>query len=163
MLPQNDGHADDTDPTDGAGPTRWGFTYGTWTDAMRYSGGSPITMANFMMMTEDGAGTLAESYFWNRLGGKIMPSGTDVSVIDWCFNSGVSGALLEIQAKLKVKVDGIWGPQTLAAINTEAPDVFVQNCYEWRVAYFHLISAQPGDFTRAAGVLSLATSLLSVP
>ena len=156
-----DGHANDTDPTDGAGVTRWGFTFATWCQARRYAGYSDISLATFMKMTQPEAEFLALDYFWDRLGADAMPAGSDISVIDWCWTSG--GAVMEMQTHLGVQVDGIIGMMTIGAINKMPPREFIEKCHEWRIAYYDALGLQtkyPGDYNRADYVLSVGDALI---
>lgn len=160
QQPNNDGRADDA-ADDGAGPTRWGWTYPTWGDARRYAGLPYPTLA-FDSMTQAQAGTLALVYFWNRLGGRRLNSGSDVSLIDWAWTSG--GAVEEIQHHLGIDNDGIVGPQTIVTVNSAGPE-FVARCREWRVSYYNMLGFQtefPGLYRRAADVLALARKLQGV-
>src|SRR5271156_5430686 len=88
QAPNRDGLADDTDPSDGAGVTRWGWTYDTWMSARAYAGQTDLSVQTFMTLSQAQAGTLAQAYFWNRLGGQRIPGGSDVSWIDFCWTSG---------------------------------------------------------------------------
>lgn len=113
MLPNNDGQANDESPGEPFA-TRWGFTYPTWVSARRYEGFRDTTMATFNAQSQAQMGALAKVYFWTRQGGLMMPTGVDVSVIDWIWTSG--GASYDIQRELGVKVDGLIGPNTVAAM-----------------------------------------------
>lgn len=153
MLPQFDGTAAD-------GPTtRWGWTFPTWCDAM----GEPQSAAallGFNAITEAQAGTLAQTYFWNRFGGAYLNSGVDVSFIDWRWTSG--GATAYVQRALNCYPDGIVGPKTIAAMNAIPPMTIAQDIYDWRCAYYDSLGFRnryPGLFTRAHSVLTLALSL----
>lgn len=162
MAPNRDGHANDG-TTDGAGVTRWGWTYPTWCDAMNYAGqGHRATVTYFAQMSEAQAGTLAESYFWDRGGGNKLPGGPDVMVIDWFWNSG-AGGVMEIQAHLNLPTDGIVGPATIAAIEKMGAGLFIDACRAWRIAYLDSIGFRkrfPGLYTRTDDCRTLAASLL---
>ena len=161
QAPNRDGSADDTDPLDHAGTTRWGWTYPTWMTARAYAGQTDLSSAAFMAMTQAQAGALAEAYFWDRLGGMKIPGGSDVSWIDFCWTSG--GAAMEIQERLGIAVDGIVGKQTIEAIAVQHPATFIQQCHDWRIAYMDdmgLRSDDPGDYTRTDDCLALAKTLL---
>lgn len=157
QQPNNDGTANDS-TTDGAGATRWGWTYPTWSDARRYAG-LPASISLFMSMTQSQAGTLAQVYIWNRLGGRRINSGSDVSLIDWAWTSG--GAVEEVQHYLGIDNDGIVGPQTIVTINS-AGSAFITSCCTWRQAYYDMLGFKteyPGLYRRATDVLALARKL----
>lgn len=164
MRPQNDGEADDTDPSDDAGVTRWGWTLPTWQDAMRYVNKPPLT-ATFAAMDQTAAGLLAESYFWNRLGGPIMPDGADVSIIDWCWNSG-PGIIIDVQQNLHVETDGIIGPETCAAMAAYGLAALVGDICAWRIAFLDahgFKDVAPGLYDRATACRDLALTLIVTP
>jgi lysozyme family protein len=159
MAPNNDGRADDT-ADDGAGATRWGWTIPTWQDARRFAG-LPMSNALFTAMTQAQAGALAQVYHWNRLGGRRLNSGPDVSLIDWAWTSG--GAIHEVQYQLGIESDGYVGPETIRAINT-CPAFSDQCCY-WRQSYYDTLNLRPrfpGLYRRATDVLALAHKLEGV-
>jgi lysozyme family protein len=45
-----------------------------------------------------------------------LPAGLDLSYFDTCVNSGAGGANQILQAALQIRVDGVWGPATAAAV-----------------------------------------------
>jgi lysozyme family protein len=154
MLPSNDGVAAD-------GPmTRWGWTYQTWC-ASEGTAESASALALFNTLTEAQAGSLAQTHFWNRLGGTYLNSGPDVSFIDWCWTSG--GATRYVQGALSCYPDGIVGPRTIAAMNAVSPGELVQNIHDWRCAYYDSLgfrSQYPGLYTRADTALTLSLGLV---
>lgn len=157
QQPNNDGRADDT-ANDGAGTTRWGWTYPTWSDARHYAG-LPSALTIFDTMTQPQAGTLAQVYIWNRLGGRRLNAGSDVSLIDWAWTSG--GAVEEVQFHLGITNDGIVGPETIAHINGVGP-AFAAQCSAWRQSYYDMLGFRaeyPGLYRRAKDVLTLASKL----
>jgi lysozyme family protein len=165
MNPNRDGLANDG-TTDGAGMTRWGWTFPTWEAAMDFTGqSSRATTTNFATMTKGQAGNLAEAYFWVRCCGPLMPSGSDVMVIDWHWNSGEAG-VMEIQSGLGFthgNVDGIIGPATVRAITAMGQTTFIDNCHKWRVNFLNAHGYQkrfPGLYTRSADCRTLAISLI---
>lgn len=170
MLPNNDGQANDESPGEPFA-TRWGFTYPTWISARRYAGFRDTTMAAFNQQTKAQMGTLAHIYFWNRQGGNIMPSGVDVSVIDWLWTSG--GAAYDIQRAFDTKVDGLIGPNTVAAMRAfGSPNAVTIEIHALRLQYYEdcgLIVSEgggqyggdyPGLGTRTDDCLTLAMGLL---
>lgn len=164
QRPENDGSADDT-TTDGAGTTRWGWTFATWLGARRYIGAA-ATWDIFMAMTQEQAGVLANVYFWNRQGGLLVRSGPDVVVIDWAWVSG--GGVREIQYHLGLKqndLDGIVGPHTANSINAANPTKFINDCTGWRKNYYDLLGYRdqfPGLYTRTDAICQIGLSLVKV-
>ena len=165
MNPNRDGQANDG-TTDGAGVTRWGWTYPTWCDAMRYVGqGDKANLTTFTAMTKEGAGTLAQAFIWDKNGGRQLAAGPDVCFIDWLWNSG-RGGVEEIQQRLGFTgsdIDGVVGPMTLGRIAAMGPAAFVENCYMWRVSFLNDLGYQhrfPGLYTRTADCRALARTLL---
>lgn len=59
--------------------------------------------------------------YWTRAQCSSWPSGVDHLVFDIAVNSGVSRAVQLLQAAAKVKIDGIIGFQTRAAVNAKDP------------------------------------------
>lgn len=151
--PENDGSADD-------GPgTHWGWTYPTWAGARRYAGFADVSIVTFDAINQTAAGQLAQGYFWNRLGGRQMASGSDVCVIDWAWTSG--GAIVEIQSMLGVSPDNIVGPETIKAINSHPS--FVVDCSTWRYDYYVSLGLAvefPGLLTRSIACKTLALTLV---
>lgn len=163
QLPNHDGLADD-------GPdTRWGFTFSTWVTARRYMGYRDISRATFDQQTQMEMEPLAQSFFWERQGGVLLPAGLDVSVIDWRWTSG--GAIYDIQQNLgNVSVDGWIGPKTATALMA-LPDP-LQSIHDWRIAYYVAIGLlvvlpegyhgeDPGLGYRTSDCLKLARTLAS--
>lgn len=157
QSPDRDGSADDS-ADDGAGLTRWGWTYPTWTEARVYIGGAH-TLALFKAMDGDQAGALAQVYFWNRHGGRELKAGLDVAMVDFSWTSG--GAVRAVQAMLGVDDDGLWGPITAAAANAQGA-AFIDNLSKVRSGYYTGLgfrSRFPGLFTRTNECQKLAHAL----
>lgn len=159
QLPENDGHADDT-AADGAGLTRYGWTYPTWRQATAYDDGHNLSRAAFDAMASDEAMVLAQAWFWQRLRADEMQAGTNISVVDWAFTSG--GAIHEIQHLLNVPADGIVGPCTLEALDGSPPPALIYAIYIHRLDFYASLGLRPrfpGLWTRAAAcrALSLAS------
>ena len=161
MRPENDGSADDT-AADGAGATRWGWTFPTWRIAMTYTKQTP-SLAAFGAMTQAQAGLLAQVYFWNRFGGPGLAAGADVMVIDWIWNTGVLAAFIIQENVGGLEVDGDIGPKTIAAINDMGATAFVNDCYNWRIAFLDSRGFRdvfPGLYTRSLNCKTLALGLI---
>lgn len=175
MLPEHDGHEDDTPPGGADPPTRWGFTYPTWVSARRHVGTRDASLRTFLHQTQDDMRELAQSYFWERRRADDMSAGNDVSVIDWTWTSG--GAVREIQRELGFHgydVDGAIGPRTLEAIESYAgpcfpgadtTEIFPEAVRRWRASYYDDLGFRTryrGLYLRAARCLDLARRLRAI-
>jgi lysozyme family protein len=67
-------------------------------------------------ITREDAKNIYRSEYWLRAGCDKLPNGIDLLVFDTAVNRGVYRALQRLQVALRVKADGIIGPQTRAAI-----------------------------------------------
>lgn len=66
-------------------------------------------------------------------------------VVDWVWASGKHG-ITKVQALLGVKVDGIVGDKTLAALNAQPPRVLFDKIKAARVAFIEgIIAANPSQ------------------
>lgn len=159
MAPNHDGNAKDT-ADDGAGETRWGWTYGTWVEARSFIG-ARADLLLFRAMEIEQAAVLAQIYFWQRFGGDALPSGPDVCLIDFRWNSG--GAVRLIQTVLGIDSDDVVGPQTIGAITAFGAPEFIGACYAARVIYYDDLGFRerfPGLYTRATDIAALGRVLL---
>jgi lysozyme family protein len=162
QQPNHDGHANDA-TADGAGVTRWGWTYPTYMDARHYMGATPV-YEEFVALTQPQAEALARVYIWPVKGGLLLNGGPDVVVVDWEWTSG--GAAREIQFRLgfvESDVTGRMDAHTAHAINLLDRATFINNCTAWRKAYYTQLGYKkryPGLYTRADGARLLGFSLL---
>jgi lysozyme family protein len=149
QAPERDGHADDT-TTDGAGATRWGWTYPSWRAANRYVGSLRSDLGTFLGLDQTTARKLASAYYWRRMEAPAMPAGVDISIIDWVWTSG--GAVADIQAWIGAPADGVIGPVTLSMLREYRSQLLITNLSKLRIAYYDelgLLSRFPGLLARA--------------
>lgn len=159
QLPQNDGN-----------PPGYGWTYPTWVDARRFAGYQDVSQATYANMTQADAGSLAEVFFWDRLGGLWLASGPDVCVVDWMWNSGYAAGF-DIQQKLllaknpALDVDGIIGPTSSHALNAVGtPLAVAQQVCALRTQFLldcgFTEQSERGLFTRTMLCLTVAEQLI---
>ena len=70
-----------------------------------------------------------------RLRGNQLPAGVDYAVFDFAVNSGVGRAVRTLQDTLGVDIDGILGPETLAACEALSPATLITHYTTARLDY----------------------------
>ena len=85
-------------------------------------------------------------HYWNRWkADRITSQSVANIVVDWVWASGKHG-ITKVQALLGVKVDGIVGDKTLAALNAQPPRVLFDKIKAARVAFIEgIIAANPSQ------------------
>jgi lysozyme family protein len=101
------------DGSDPGGATNWGISL-TW-----YKTINPLaTPEDIKNMSMQGAEALYEKYWWDKFGyGSIVDQTIATKIFDMSVNMGGHQAHELVQRALGLPVDGILGPNTLAAIN----------------------------------------------
>ena len=66
-------------------------------------------------LTLDDAKAIYQRDYWNKVRGDELPDAIAVNVFDMAVNHGVKAAVKILQAAVGTDVDGVLGPQTLAA------------------------------------------------
>ncbi len=100
-------------PFDKGGPTKWGVTIGTFRSVY----GKSKTVDDLKAMTEEQWMHIYKVYFWDRWrADEIECQALANILVDWVWASGAPG-VRNVQRMLGVKVDGVVGPKTLAALN----------------------------------------------
>ena len=116
------------DPYDLGGATNMGVTIGTWkTVGYDKDGDGDIDEDDVRLITkEDMAECVLRPHYWNRCRADEIKSQTVANIfVDWVWASGVAG-IKGVQELVGVKVDGIVGDKTLAAINAASQrDLFL--------------------------------------
>jgi lysozyme family protein len=105
-------------PGDKGGATKYGVTISTW-KAQGYDkdGDGDIDVQDLKLITTDDAMRICRLNFWNRWkADEIKDQSVANLLVDWVWASGAHG-IKRPQRILGVKVDGIVGPKTIAAIN----------------------------------------------
>ena len=127
------------DPNDRGGATMCGVTIGTFTDWCSKHGRPQPTVADLARMDYQTWREIAKSGFWNRCkADTIKAQGVANMLVDWCYTSG-NYAITNTQRALGLKVDGVVGPKTLAALNGSSEIVF-RLIKAARVAYYRSIA-----------------------
>lgn len=124
---------------DRGGPTLAGVTLNTYTEYCKRKGYPKPTEADLGKLTYERWLDITKGGFWDRCkGDEIAYQPTANMLVDWCYTSG-SHAITNTQRALGVKVDGVIGPKTLAALNSGTLDVF-ERIKGARIAFYHNIA-----------------------
>lgn len=101
-------------PKDPGGRTNLGITQKTW----EMWSGKSATEQDMRALTPSDVEPIYKQEYWDKVKGDELPEGVDYAVFDMAVNSGVNRAIKTLQKCLGVTVDGILGPQTMAAVES---------------------------------------------
>jgi len=155
-LPAEGGFVDD--PDDHGGATNHGVTQASY-DAWRASHSQPSQ--SVQLITDAETRQLYDEDYWQPLKCPLLPSPLDVAHFDWGVNHGVHGANKTLQHALGLSaVDGIIGPQTLAALAKADISALVTAYQALRVAFYHAdVVADPSQAKFLPGWLKRVNQL----
>ncbi|HEU4600511.1 MAG TPA: glycosyl hydrolase 108 family protein [Steroidobacteraceae bacterium] len=111
------------DPRDAGGLTKYGISQ------RQYPG------EDIRNLTLERAKELYRRDYWARVRGDELPFPAALALFDYAVNSGVETAIRGAQKALNLKVDGILGPITFAAIDNAEPEDFVSALQAERLLY----------------------------
>ena len=123
-------------PGDRGGATNKGVTIATFRSVF----GQSKTVQDLKNMTDDQWQTIFKKYFWDRWKADDIKTQAIANLLaDWVWASGAYGIKIP-QYALGVKVDGVVGPKTIAAINNypDQKELFTK-LWKERKAYFERI------------------------
>jgi len=75
--------------------------------------------------------------YWDPIQGEDLPTGVDLVMLDHAVNAGPATAIRLMQYLVRVVVDGVLGPRTLAGITSADPEDLITAFTERRLAYYH--------------------------
>ena len=113
------------DPKDSGGPTYRGVTLNTYKAYCRKKGKPVPTIEDLKKLTETDILDIARVLFWNKIKGDEIKNQSIADLIfDMVWMSGL-GYVRMIQKSLGVSMDGVFGSQTLSALNSQSsPELF---------------------------------------
>ena len=125
------------DPDDLGGSTLVGVTIGTYRSYCRYKGLKTSTVNDLKNMPYKVWRDVVYCMFWNKWKADTIEDQSVANMcVDWVWHSG-AGTIKKVQALLGVTADGIVGPKTIAALNTN--NNIKDEIYAARKAYFENI------------------------
>lgn len=122
------------DKNDTGGATMVGVTIGTYRSYCKYKGWKTPQVKDLQNMPYKVWRDVVHTMYWNKWKADTIANQTVANmVVDWVWHSGAA-TIKKVQALLKVTADGIVGPKTIAALNS---DKDIKNkVYSARKAYF---------------------------
>lgn len=127
-------------PADPGGATNTGVTISTWKkQGYDKDGDGDIDVDDLRIISEEDARAIFRDNYWSRWkAAQIHDQSIANILVDWVWSSGAYGIKIP-QRMLGVKIDGIVGPKTLAALNSQIPYSFFHELKEERRAYLERI------------------------
>jgi lysozyme family protein len=99
-------------PLDPGGATNLGVTKAT----LERFRGRRVTKAEVRALKHAEAAAIYRKFYWDQAHGDALPHGLDLAVFDCAVNQGPARARKWLQQAAKIRVDGVIGPRTLAAV-----------------------------------------------
>lgn len=121
------------DPHDSGGATMNGITLAVYRE---YTGNPNATVANLKAMLPDTRDRIYKERYWDKCYAAVLPDGVDYSVFDMGVNAGTGTSVRLMQEVLEVGVDGIVGPQTMAAIADTDTVMLIGELYARHEEYY---------------------------
>lgn len=106
-------------PKDRGGPTKYGVILSTWKEyGYDKDRDGDIDVEDLKVITHEDAKMIAKKIFWDYFrADETKNQSVAELIVDWGYNSGRVTVARRIQRLLGVKVDGVFGPITMGAIN----------------------------------------------
>ena len=127
---------------DGQTCTMKGVTLNTY----RAFYGKNKTCSDLKKITDEEWFEIFRKGFYDRVkGDEIKNDSICLLVVDWAYNSGVKGAIRQVQKALGCTADGIIGPKTLAALNGDDAEGIFEQIWLQRYWFYHTIAQKPNN------------------
>lgn len=145
---------------DKGGPTNHGITQAVY-DAYRKA--HKLTTQDVRQIAPIEVEEIYFGEYWQPTECDSLPSGVDYCIFDYAVNSGDDHAERDLQAALKVKVDGKIGPKTLQAAAGADPKALINSICDDRLIYLRHLRNYPtfgkGWDARVASVRAIAEAM----
>ena len=90
---------------------------------------------NIAELTRDDAKALYQRDYWLPIGGALLPVGLDLMMLDCAIHQGASTAIRLLQQALRIRDDGLLGPETLSAAKAAMPTLLESYAAERALRY----------------------------
>ena len=118
-------------PEDNGGMTNLGVTKAVWSAHI----GRDATEADMLALTPEAVLPVYRARYWDAIHGDDLPYGVDYCLFDCAVNSGPGRAVKLAQYVLHQKVDGSFGPKTMAAIKAADPVELIEDYSQRRLDF----------------------------
>jgi len=98
-----------------------------------------VDVADVRAVNEAEALAILHRDFWRAVRADELPAGLDTCVFGGAVNHGPDRSVRLLQQALRVKVDGLIGPQTLGAAGRADLQWLVPELLAWRARFYHRI------------------------
>lgn len=128
------------DPLDNGGATMIGVTIGTYRTYCKYKGKKVPTKTDLKNITYKEWRDIVHTMYWSKWKADLIENQHVANmIVDWVWASGQGIGIKRVQKLLGVTADGIVGPKTLAAVNSQDPKELFTKVYNARAAHFNAI------------------------
>ena len=147
-------------PNDRGGPTKFGITLKTLSDYR----GKDCTAEDVRELSEAEAKKIYKDLYWDRLKlSEVDNMNLCMVLFDQAVNRGTWKVTEQIQKILGVKVDGVFGPVTLQAVNAINPKkLIIKFIIEAQMAYVDMAIHGHGQLENLKGWIARTHKLLEL-
>jgi lysozyme family protein len=150
-------------PRDPGGATNMGITKAT----LEHWRGKSVSVEDVKRLTKVEAGLIYRARYWDVVKGDSLPAGLDYALFDYAVNSGPYRAIKHLQTILRVRVDGVIGPETLGAVRAADVAGTVSRLLDKRLAWLRSLvgwsTFAKGWTNRVADVRAEALAMAGMP
>ena len=138
VLAHEGGYVDH--PRDPGGATNMGITHKTLARWRKVTPWWKLAKAEVRALTRAEARDIYRALYWLPAHADEMPAGLDLAMFDFAVNSGPVRAIKTLQAILKVKADGVYGPLTRAAAKSRTPAELIAALCNSRIGFLQRLA-----------------------
>ena len=132
-------------PADPGAATNFGITQSTLARAR----GRKTTETDVRLLSKEEACAIYRRFYWDTIRASEMSAGVALAVFDFAVNSGVPGAVRQLQSVLGIVTDGVVGADTLRALSRVDTPGLIGN--RPKAAWHFSPACRPGPCSGAGG------------